>query len=75
MSKQDKNILTHLSKTELLKDSRTKEKFSEIIMRAFLDATNEEEEQLIGALALKYELDCADEIIDVIEIEGFKQPF
>ncbi|MEI6865534.1 hypothetical protein [Flavicella sp.] len=75
MVKQDRNIIEQLSKTELLGNKSSKKVFNRIVLRSFNRASSSEKEKFIGALALKYHLDCADEIINAIEIKGFQISF
>ncbi len=75
MAIKDKKMIEVLSRTELLNDGKTKEIFSNIIRCAFHSTDIKEEEKILGAIALKYNLECADEIIDIIEFEGFRLPW
>lgn len=75
MAIKDRNLIEQFSNVELLEDINTKKVFSRILLKAFDNADTDEDEKFIGALALKYNLECADEILDKIEIEGFKMPW
>lgn len=69
------NIIQQLSKTDLLKDTKTQEILNRILYKSYHESKDEEEIKTIGAIALKYGLECADEIIDTIKFEGFPMPF
>ena len=75
MSKEDKNLIHKLSKTELLDNKTTKEIFNKLLLRSYHNTTDDEEIKVIGAIALKYGLSCCDDIINNIEFNGFPLPF
>lgn len=68
------DLIKSLSKTDL-SSNNTKELFNQIVYNAFHNATSSDEEKLIVAIALKYELECFDEIFNILEDECFNLPF
>lgn len=68
-------LIKSLSKTSLTLDSKTKEIFNQIIIKSFYAAATSEEEKVIAAIALQYNLNCLEEILSIIEFEGYKMPF
>lgn len=71
----DKQIVQKLANTTLMNNEKTLEIMDRIVFKAWNEAKNEDDEQIIGALALKFNLPCADYIINEIEINGFTLPF
>tara|TARA_R110001592_G_scaffold60027_1_gene182490 strand:- start:5196 stop:5426 length:231 start_codon:yes stop_codon:yes gene_type:complete len=68
-------LIQSLSKTSLTLDLKTKEIFNQIIIKSFYDAATSEEEEVIAAIALQFDLDCLEQILSIIEVEGYKMPF
>ena len=70
-----RTIIEMLSQTTLLEDGKTKQMFNDIIYKAFHNAHTEAEEKVIVAIALKYELKCFEEIMEILELEKHLTPF
>jgi len=68
-------LIKILSKTSLTLDSRTKEIFNQIIIKSFYEAATSKEEEVIAAIALQFDLNCFEEILSIIQVEGYKMPF
>lgn len=71
----DKQITQKLANTRLTKNPQTIKIMDRMVLKAWNEANNEDEEQTIGAIALHFNLPCADEIIEHININGFSLPF
>ena len=68
-------LIQSLSKTSLTLDSKTKEIFNQIIIKSFYEAATSAQEEVIAAIALQFDLNCLEEILSIIEVEGYKMPF
>ena len=68
-----RTIIEMLAQTTLLEDGKTKDIFNDIIYKAFHNAHTEEEEKVIVATALKYDLKCFEEIMEILDLG--KLPF
>ncbi len=68
------DLIKSLSKTDL-SSNNTKELFNQIVYNAFHNAKSSDEEKLIVTIALKYQLDCFDEIFNILEDGCFNLPF
>ena len=75
MSVKDKNLIHKLAQTSLMRDEKTKFLLDRMICKAYNETRNDEEVLIIGALAVKWDLPCKDDIINNIEIEGLPYPF
>lgn len=71
----ERNLVEKLAKTNLSEDSSTKETLNNIILKSFYNSSTDAEEVMILAVAKKYELECYEQLISIIEEEGFKLPF
>lgn len=69
------DILKAFSRTKFSKDNFSKDIFNRIISNAFENSQSDEEDKVIGAIALKYDLPCLDEILHIVEDNGFTLPF
>ena len=70
-----RNLVEMMSKTNLSTDSKTKETFNKIIYNAFEKSDTNLEDTVLLTLAYKYELDCFEEIMSIIETEDDRLPF
>jgi len=70
-----RNLVEMMSKTNLSTDSKTKETFNKIIYNAFEKSDTNLEDTVLLTLAYKYELECFEEMMNIIETEGERLPF
>ena len=70
-----RNLVEMMSKTDLATDSKTKETFNKIIYNAFEKSDTNLEDTVLLTLAYKYELECFEEMMSVIETEKDRLPF
>ena len=70
-----RNLVEMMSKTDLATDSKTKETFNKIIYNAFEKSDTNLEDTVLLTLAYKYELECFEEMMSVIETEKGRLPF
>ena len=70
-----RNLVEMMSKTDLSTDSKTKETFNKIIYNAFEKSDTNLEDTVLLTLAYKYELECFEEMMSVIETEKDRLPF
>lgn len=71
----ERSLVEQLSSTNLSKDSNTKDVFNNIVYNAFHNCTTNYEETILVTLAYKYNLNCYEEILGIIETEKDKLPF
>lgn len=71
----ERNIIEMLANTTLLEGGKTKEIFSNTIYKAFHNAHTEAEEKVIVAVAKKYDLECYEEIMRILEDEKHLMPY
>ena len=70
-----RNLVEMMAKTDLATDSKTKETFNKIIYNAFEKSDTNLEDTVLLTLAYKYELECFDEMMSIIETEEDRLPF
>ena len=70
-----RNLVEILAKTNLATNSKTKETFNKIIYNAFEKSDTNLEDTVLLTLAYKYELECFEEIMTIIETEEDRLPF
>ena len=70
-----RNLVEMMSKTDLSTDSKTKETFNKIIYNAFEKSDTNLEDTVLLTLAYKYQLDCFEEMMNIIETEDDRLPF
>ena len=70
-----RNLVEMMAKTNLSTDSKTKETFNKIIYNAFEKSDTNLEDTVLLTLAYKYELECFEEMMSVIETEEDRLPF
>jgi len=70
-----RNLVEMMAKTNLATNSKTKETFNKIIYNAFEKSDTNLEDTVLLTLAYKYQLECFEEMMTVIETEGDRLPF
>ena len=70
-----RNLVEMMAKTNLATDSKTKETLNRIINNAFEKSDTNLEDTVLLTLAYKYELECFEEMMNIIETEEDRLPF